>query len=179
MCMVYSKSNVMQKCYHELVGPPPNLSMPSLPRVPGHSGCCIKRWIVLGREKKGHRMRPKKRWRKNGLGVHTRYNDHLFLGSWRTVNSFLKIKYGNVCGGVQSKNSAVLEENLLKNLCFPKRYPSIENTFQSSLGNLSPFKITRASVDLSIFPKILDANSNFAKVRIFWFLSPSLDFRKS
>ena len=44
----------------------------------------------------------------------------LFSGILRNCDSFLKIKYGDVCSGVQSKNSQILEENLFKNYSFLK-----------------------------------------------------------
>lgn len=36
----------------------------------------------------------------------------LFSGILKNCDSFLQIKYGNVCSGVQSKNSQNLEETL-------------------------------------------------------------------
>ena len=36
----------------------------------------------------------------------------LFFGILKNCDSFLQIKYGKVCSGVQSKNSQILEENL-------------------------------------------------------------------
>ena len=36
----------------------------------------------------------------------------LFSGILKNCDSFLQIKYGDVCSGVQSKNSQILDENL-------------------------------------------------------------------
>ena len=93
--------------------------MRSLPRVPGHSGRCSKRLIDLEREKKTVCGQKRGKGRMDSVNIHilgTTYKAGLPLvlisGILKNCDSVLQIKYGNVCSGVQSKNSQILEENL-------------------------------------------------------------------
>lgn len=86
--------------------------------------------IDLSREKKTACGQKRGEGRTDSAYIHilgTTYKARLLLALFSEIlkncDSFLQIKYGNMFGGVQGKNSQILEENLFWNFCFPERYP--------------------------------------------------------